>query len=104
MYIDEFQNFISENVLFIFSESRKYNLSVFVANQYIDQIDKKYLSSIIENCSNFYIMDTGESSRKYLSNIINFEIPSNINRYLIYSKNDNNAVYTIYSRLLNTYG
>lgn len=104
LYIDEFQNFISENVLFIFSESRKYNLSVFVANQYIDQIDKKYLSSIIENCSNFYIMDTGESSRKYLSNIINFEIPSNINRYLIYSKNDNNAVYTIYSRLLNTYG
>ena len=99
LYIDEFQNFISDNFLFIFSESRKYNLSVFVANQYIDQIDKKYLSSIIENCLNFYIMDIGENSRKYLSDIIKFEIPSNLNRYLIYSKNGNNPVYTVYSKL-----
>ena len=104
LYIDEFQNFISDNFLFIFSESRKYNLFVFVANQYIDQVDKKYLSSIIENCSNFYIMDTGENSRKYLSDVIKFDIPSNLNKYLIYSKNGNNSVYTIYSTLLNNYG
>jgi hypothetical protein len=97
LYIDEFQNFISDNFLFIFSESRKYNLSIFIANQYIDQIDQKYLSSIIENCSNFYVMDIGENSKKYLSQVLKFEIPSKISEHIIYAKNGNNPVYTIYS-------
>jgi len=46
LYIDEFQNFVTDSFSTILSESRKYNLSLVVANQYISQINPKVQSSI----------------------------------------------------------
>lgn len=39
MYVDEFQNFISKEFESILSEARKYRLALFVANQYLKQLE-----------------------------------------------------------------
>ncbi|MDD4351917.1 MAG: type IV secretory system conjugative DNA transfer family protein [Candidatus Gracilibacteria bacterium] len=38
LYVDEFQNFITESIESILSEARKYRLSLNIAHQYIDQL------------------------------------------------------------------
>jgi hypothetical protein len=40
LYIDEFQNYVTESIESILSEARKYRLSLNVAHQYIDQLTK----------------------------------------------------------------
>ena len=40
LYIDEFQNFITENISTILSEARKYRLNLTVAHQYLGQLIK----------------------------------------------------------------
>jgi hypothetical protein len=40
MYVDEFQNFVTESFASILSEARKYRLSLIIAHQYISQITK----------------------------------------------------------------
>lgn len=39
MYIDEFQNYVTDSIESILSEARKYRLSLNIAHQYISQID-----------------------------------------------------------------
>jgi type IV secretory pathway TraG/TraD family ATPase VirD4 len=50
LYVDEFQNFATESFCNILSESRKYRLSLILANQYIEQIDEDVRASIFGNC------------------------------------------------------
>ena len=40
LYVDEFQNFVTESFASILSEARKYRLGLIVAHQYISQITK----------------------------------------------------------------
>jgi type IV secretory pathway TraG/TraD family ATPase VirD4 len=40
LYIDEFQNFVTESIESILSEARKYRLSLTMAHQYIGQLQK----------------------------------------------------------------
>ncbi|MFH1670508.1 MAG: type IV secretion system DNA-binding domain-containing protein [Patescibacteria group bacterium] len=40
LYIDEFQNFVTESIESILSEARKYRLGLILAHQYIDQLEK----------------------------------------------------------------
>jgi hypothetical protein len=49
LYVDEFQNFANESFAEILSESRKYNLALTVANQYIDQMTEEVRSAILGN-------------------------------------------------------
>jgi hypothetical protein len=46
LYIDEFQNFITESITTILSEARKYRLSLNLAHQYIGQLVKNNDTSI----------------------------------------------------------
>jgi len=46
LYIDEFQNFITESISIILSEARKYKLSLTVAHQYVGQLVKGNDTSI----------------------------------------------------------
>jgi type IV secretory pathway TraG/TraD family ATPase VirD4 len=46
LYIDEFQNFTTDSFESIFSEARKYKLSLIVANQYISQVSEKIRNAI----------------------------------------------------------
>lgn len=41
LYIDEFQNFITDSISTILSEARKYGLDLIIAHQYIGQISQK---------------------------------------------------------------
>lgn len=49
LYIDEFQNFATESFATIFSEARKYKLSLIVANQYIWQLAEPLRNAIFGN-------------------------------------------------------
>ncbi|MDD5469639.1 MAG: type IV secretion system DNA-binding domain-containing protein, partial [Candidatus Peribacteraceae bacterium] len=41
LYIDEFQNFVTDSIESILSEARKYRLGLVLAHQYIDQLEKE---------------------------------------------------------------
>jgi hypothetical protein len=46
LYIDEFQNFITDSISIILSEARKYNLNLVMAHQYLGQLVKNGDTSI----------------------------------------------------------
>ncbi|MEA2089085.1 MAG: type IV secretory system conjugative DNA transfer family protein, partial [Patescibacteria group bacterium] len=46
LYLDEFQNFITESITVILSEARKYRLNLNIAHQYIGQLSQKQDTSI----------------------------------------------------------
>ncbi|MCD4705452.1 TraM recognition domain-containing protein, partial [bacterium] len=48
LYLDEFQNFITESITVILSEARKYRLNLNIAHQYIGQLSQKQDTSIRE--------------------------------------------------------
>lgn len=46
LYIDEFQNFVTESIAIILSEARKYRLDLTIAHQYITQLSKNNNTSV----------------------------------------------------------
>lgn len=47
LYLDEFQNYTTDNIRDILSESRKYGLSLILAHQYLDQLAQELRSSVL---------------------------------------------------------
>ena len=47
LYLDEFQNYTTDNIQDILSESRKYGLSLILVNQYLDQLDSDIRSAVL---------------------------------------------------------
>ena len=47
LYLDEFQNYTTDNIKDILTESRKYGLSMTFAHQFLDQIPEEILSAVI---------------------------------------------------------
>jgi hypothetical protein len=47
LYLDEFQNYTSDNIKDILSESRKYALSLTLAHQYLDQLPGELRSAVL---------------------------------------------------------
>lgn len=41
LYIDEFQNYVTDSIESILSEARKYRLGLVIAHQYLDQLEKE---------------------------------------------------------------
>jgi hypothetical protein len=58
-YVDEFQNFATESFGEILSESRKYNLSLTFANQYLNQIPAQIRKTIFGNIANLLSFRVG---------------------------------------------
>lgn len=48
LYVDEFQNYVSESFESILSEARKYRLWLTIAHQYIDQLKKEWLGGNLD--------------------------------------------------------
>lgn len=48
-YVDEFQNFANESFASILSESRKYNLALTVAHQYVEQMEDEVKAAVFGN-------------------------------------------------------
>jgi len=40
LYVDEFQNYVTDSIESILSEARKYRLSLNIAHQYLGQLEK----------------------------------------------------------------
>lgn len=65
-YVDEFQNFATEEFASILSEARKYRLNLTVANQYISQMEEHIKNAIFGNVGTLLIARTGPEDAKFL--------------------------------------
>ncbi len=68
LYVDEFQNFATEDFAQILSEARKYRLSLIVANQYIAQIDDKIRDAVFGNVGTTTSFKVGVNDASFLAN------------------------------------
>ena len=59
LYVDEFQNFATESFTEILSESRKYNLSLTFANQYLGQLPGTVRKTVFGNIANLLSFRVG---------------------------------------------
>jgi len=92
LYVDEFQNFATEDFAQILSEARKYRLNLTVANQYIAQIDEKIRDAVFGNIGTIISFKVGVNDASYLQNEFN----------PVFDQNDliNLENYNIYAKLL----
>lgn len=77
LYVDEFQNFSTEDFSQILSEARKYRLNLIVANQYIAQIDEKIRDAVFGNVGTVVSMKVGTTDAQFLETIFNPMFDSN---------------------------
>jgi hypothetical protein len=66
LYIDEFQNITTDSICSIFSEARKYKLSLNVAHQYIAQLDEKIKDSVYGNVGTLDIFRVSPEDAEFL--------------------------------------
>lgn len=73
LYIDEFQNYVSNSIESILSEARKYKLGLTIAHQYIDQLKQEGLGgnldlskTIFGNVGNLVIYKVGAPDAEFL--------------------------------------
>lgn len=69
LYVDEFQNFSTEDFAQILSEARKYKLNLIVGNQYISQIDEKIRDAVFGNVGTTISFKVGSQDAQFLENI-----------------------------------
>ncbi len=66
LYIDEFQNVTTDSISTIFSEARKYKLSLTVAHQFIAQLDEKIKNSVFGNVGTLAVFRVGAEDAEFL--------------------------------------
>ena len=66
LHIDEFQNFITPSIATIFSEARKYKLSLTVAHQFIAQLTDEIKDSVFGNVGSICAFRVGADDGEYL--------------------------------------
>jgi len=90
LYVDEFQNFATDDFAQILSEARKYRLNLVVANQYIAQIDDKIRDAVFGNVGTIVSFKVGVNDAAYLQNefnpVFNQNDLINLENYNIYTK------------------
>lgn len=89
LYVDEFQNFATDSFANILSESRKYRLSLVLANQYLDQLIPQVRHAILGNCGTVISFRTGATDAKILETELGtFKTEDfiNLSKYNIYLK------------------
>jgi hypothetical protein len=67
LYVDEFQNFATDAFAVILSESRKYALSLCVANQYIAQMPDEVRESIFGNVGSLITFQVGADDAELMA-------------------------------------
>lgn len=67
LYIDEMQSFVTLSIADVLAECRKYGLSLFLAHQYIDQLDERIRSAIFGNVGTMICFRVGASDAEYLA-------------------------------------
>jgi len=59
LYLDEFQNYTTDNIRDILSESRKYCLSMILVNQYLEQLTPEIRSALLNTAGSIACFRTG---------------------------------------------
>lgn len=59
LYLDEFQNYTTDNIQDILSESRKYALSLILAHQYLDQLSSDLRSAVLNTAGTLICFRVG---------------------------------------------
>ena len=90
LYVDEFQNFATEDFAVILSEARKYRLNLIVANQYISQIDEEVKNAVFGNVGTMISFRIGVTDANFLQHeflpVFNETDLTNIEKYHVYIK------------------
>ncbi len=68
LYVDEFQNFVSDVFATVLSEARKYRLSLNITNQYIAQLPEAIRDAVIGNAGTMIAFRIGASDAEFLQN------------------------------------
>ncbi|RLC34481.1 hypothetical protein DRH14_02870 [Candidatus Shapirobacteria bacterium] len=66
LYVDEFQNFATQDFAVIMSEARKYHLNLIVANQFISQMDEEVKNAVFGNVGTITSFRTGIADAGFL--------------------------------------
>lgn len=66
LYIDEFQNVITPSISTILSEARKYRLCLYVAHQFIAQLDEKIREAVFGNVGTIISFRVGVKDAEFL--------------------------------------
>jgi hypothetical protein len=79
LYIDEAGNFVTDTVAYLLSESRKFGLSLTLANQNLSQLESHYgrqsiLDSVLTNAGNFLLFRTGISDAGRVEALVHPEL------------------------------
>jgi hypothetical protein len=90
LYVDEFQNYATEDFATILSEARKYRLNLIVANQYISQIDDQVRNAVFGNVGTMVSFRVGVQDAQYLQHefapvFVETDL-ANIEKYHVYIK------------------
>jgi len=70
LYLDEFQNYTTDNIKDILSESRKYGLSLILAHQYLDQLTPDIRSAVLNTSGTLISFRIGYNDGRTLSKYI----------------------------------
>ncbi|MFA6519047.1 MAG: DUF87 domain-containing protein [Candidatus Shapirobacteria bacterium] len=68
LYVDEFQNFATQDFAVIMSEARKYHLNLIVGNQFISQMDDEIKNAVFGNVGTVCSFRVGISDAGFLVN------------------------------------
>ncbi|MEI6425927.1 MAG: TraM recognition domain-containing protein [Candidatus Absconditabacteria bacterium] len=84
LYVDEFQNYVSQSFESILSEARKYRLGLTMAHQYMDQLHQKGLGgdldlskTILGNVGTIIALKIGPNDAETLENVFSPEFSKN---------------------------
>lgn len=90
LYVDEFQNYATEDFAVILSEARKYRLNLVVANQFIGQIDEEVKNAVFGNVGTIVSFRVGVPDANFLQHefapTFNEVDLANIEKYHVYIK------------------
>ncbi len=66
LYVDEFQNFVTESFANILSEARKYRLNLIMAHQYIEQLGDVVKAAVFGNVGTLIVFRIGAEDAEFL--------------------------------------
>jgi hypothetical protein len=90
LFVDEFQNFVTDSFANILSEARKYRLNLIIAHQYIEQVDEKITAAIFGNVGTLITFRIGAADAEILEKeftpVFVMDDIVNLTKYDIYLK------------------
>lgn len=90
LYVDEFQNYATEDFAVILSEARKYRLNLIVANQFVAQIEEEVKNAVFGNVGTVVTFRVGVPDANFLQHeftpVFTETDLTNIEKYHVYIK------------------